>query len=79
MVPVIYWIKELTPRPHRGQAQHDSARATIHQVRPTGYSTQISARQLEEISMTYVGLLVDDEDTEMSETTGQGQDAAELP
>lgn len=37
--------------------------ATIHNVRPTGYSTTISSRQLEEISVTFMGLLVDDEDT----------------
>lgn len=37
--------------------------AMIHSVRPTGYSTSISARQLEEITVTFRGLLVDDEST----------------
>lgn len=37
--------------------------AVIRNVRPTGYSTSISARQLEEITVNFVGILVDDEDT----------------
>jgi hypothetical protein len=35
--------------------------AKIHSVRPTGYSTTITARQLTEITVNFVGLLVDDE------------------
>lgn len=49
--------------------------AKFHSVRPTSYSTTISARNLEEISVTYTGLLVDDEDTTNVERT----DAATLP
>lgn len=35
--------------------------AKIHSVRPEGYSTSLSARQPEEITVTFKGLLVDDE------------------
>lgn len=49
--------------------------AKIHSVRPTSYSTTLSARQLEEVSVSYMGLLVDDEDTTNSERT----DATTLP
>lgn len=49
--------------------------ATIRNVRPTGYSTALSARQLEEMTMTYVGILVDDEDTTNAEVAG----STELP
>lgn len=37
--------------------------AQFNQVRPTGYSTSISARQLEEIQMTFVATHMDDETT----------------
>jgi hypothetical protein len=37
--------------------------ATFRNVRPTGYSTTISARNLEEISVSFVGIFVDDEST----------------
>lgn len=47
----------------------------FHQVRPTGYSTTISARQQTELSMTFVGILVDDE----SVTNTERPDAASLP
>jgi hypothetical protein len=36
-------------------------------VRPTGYSTTISARNLEEITVTFVGIFVDDESTQNAE------------
>jgi hypothetical protein len=49
--------------------------AKIHSVRPTSYSTTLSARQLEEVSVTYMGLLVDDEDT----TNVERADAVRLP
>lgn len=35
--------------------------AKIHSVRPISYSTSISNRQVEEVSVTFMGLLVDDE------------------
>lgn len=42
----------------------------IHSVRPTGWSTTLSARQLQETTVTFVGLLVDDESTAMAENAG---------
>lgn len=41
--------------------------ATFRNVRPTGYSTTISARNLEEITVTFVGIFVDDESTQNAE------------
>lgn len=48
--------------------QTDTRIAKFRNVRPTGYSTTISARQLEEVTVTFVAILVDDEDTENAET-----------
>lgn len=42
----------------------NKAIAQISDVRPAGYSTTIAARQLEDVSMQYVGILCDDEDTD---------------
>lgn len=47
----------------------------IHSVRPTGYQTTLSARSLEEITVTFTGLLLDDEDT----TNTERPDASTLP
>lgn len=47
----------------------------FRQVRPTGYSTTISARQLEEITCTFMAIRVDDEST----TNVEGPGAAFLP
>jgi hypothetical protein len=41
----------------------DGRIAIFKNCRATGYSTTISARNLEEITVTFVGLAVDDEDT----------------
>lgn len=41
--------------------------ATFRNVRPTGYSTTISARNLEEVTVTFVGIFVDDESTANAE------------
>jgi len=49
--------------------------AKIHSVRPTSYNTALVNRQPEEVSITFMGLLVDDEDTENSELPG----ASDLP
>lgn len=49
--------------------------AKIHSVRPVSYGTTLTARNLEEINITYMGLLVDDEDTQLAERP----DAATLP
>lgn len=47
----------------------------IHSVRPTGYSVSIGARQQTQMSMTFVGILVDDESVTNTETPS----AAVLP
>lgn len=44
--------------------------AKIHSVRPTGYSTSVAARGIQEVTVNFIGLLVDDEST---------PDNAELP
>lgn len=49
--------------------------ARITGIRPTSYSTTISARNLEEVTVTFVGLLVNDEST----TNAEGAGAMELP
>jgi hypothetical protein len=49
--------------------------AHFRSVRPTGYSTTISARNLEEISMSFQGLLVNDESATNNENVG----SADLP
>lgn len=41
--------------------------AKIHSVRPTSYNTTLAQRQAEEVSITFMGLLVDDEDTDNTE------------
>jgi hypothetical protein len=49
--------------------------ATISNVRPTGYSTTVSQRQLEEITVNFVGILISDETADNSEAPG----ATDLP
>jgi len=49
--------------------------AKFHSCRATGYSTSITARQLEEVTVNFVGLLVDDESTVNAEHSS----AASLP
>ena len=49
--------------------------ATIRSVRPISYDTTIANRNLEEITITFMGLLVDDEDNSNSESVG----ATDLP
>lgn len=44
--------------------------ATIQDVRPTGYSTTINARQLEEVSVSFKGILVSDESGTNAEPNG---------
>lgn len=41
--------------------------AKFRSCRPTGYSMSINARQLTEITVTFKGILVDDESTNMAE------------
>jgi hypothetical protein len=49
--------------------------ATIKGCLPTGFSSGLSARQLQETTNTYMGLLMDDESTTNTETSS----AANLP
>lgn len=49
--------------------------ATIRDVRPTGYSSAFTARQLTQMTMTYMGIIVDDEDTDNHEPS----DSTDLP
>jgi hypothetical protein len=48
---------------------------TLHKVRPTGYSTSINARGLEEITVNFMGIVADDESTVNEEDPS----AANLP
>jgi len=60
-------------------AVHDRATgkliASISSVRPTGYSTTISNRQLEEITVNFVGIMISDETADNDESAG----ASDLP
>jgi len=49
--------------------------ATIREVRALSYDTTINSRNLTEITVTFQGLLVDDEDTQNSESAN----ASDLP
>lgn len=49
--------------------------ARIHSVKSTGYSTGFTAKSALEVTCHYMGLLADDESTNMSEAPG----AADLP
>lgn len=49
--------------------------ATIVDVRPTGYSTAFTARQLTQMTMSYMGILAGDEDTNNAEPA----DSTNLP
>jgi hypothetical protein len=53
----------------------DGRIAIFKNVRPTGFSTTISARNLEEITVNFQAIYVDDEST----TNGEGAGAADLP
>lgn len=54
-------------RQNNGAGANNKPLATIKNCRPTGFATAITARQLEELTVTFLGLLVDDEDTENAE------------
>ena len=67
---------ELTIIDRQTEALGGDARVyKFHQVRPTGYSTTIGARSQTEISMTFIGILADDE----SVTNTELPSAAVLP
>jgi hypothetical protein len=55
--------------------QNDQKIATISGCRPVGYETSVSSRALQEMSVTFMGLLVDDESATNAETVG----ATDLP
>lgn len=55
--------------------QTGATMATIHSVRPTGYTSSLTERQLQSMTLTFMGLLVDSEEAQNVETAG----AAELP
>lgn len=44
--------------------------AKVTRVRPTGFSTTIDSRNLEQITVTFIGIVVDDESTQNSESAG---------
>lgn len=44
--------------------------AKIHQVRPTGYTTSVNARGVEEITINFRGILVDEENITNAESAG---------
>lgn len=48
----------------------DGRVAKFHSVVPTGYTTTVNARNQQEMSMTFVGILVDDESVDNSESPG---------
>ena len=47
--------------------QTKQAIARIHSVRPTGYSTGVSARNVQEISVSFIGILIDEDETHNNE------------
>jgi len=49
--------------------------ATIRDVRPLGYNSSFAARQLTQMSMPYIGIIVDDESTDNHEPN----DSTSLP
>lgn len=51
----------------------DGRIAKFRNVRPVGYSTSIDSRQLEEITVNFVAILVDDESTTNNESPGAMQ------
>ena len=53
--------------------------AHFKKVRTTGYSTSISARNLEEISATFVAISVDDETSVLKGTNEEAGSATRLP
>jgi hypothetical protein len=67
---------ELTIIDRQREALGQDARiAKFRNVRPTGYSTGMNARNLSELTVNFVGIMVDDEDT----TNTEGPLATALP
>lgn len=63
-----YLVLQITDRQNEGPGQKPLA--TFRQVRPTGYSTSLNSRNLQEMTVTFMGILMDDESTENSEAVG---------
>jgi hypothetical protein len=57
----------------REAAGKDARIAKFRNVRPVGYSTSLDARQLEEVTVNFVAILVDDESTTNNESPGASQ------
>ena len=55
--------------------QTNEVQVTVQGCRPTGYSTGVSARGMQEISMDFIGLRASDEDT----VNEEGPGAMDLP
>ncbi len=67
---------EIVVADRQREAEGKDGRVTkFRNVRPLGYSTSISARQLQEISVNFVAILVDDEST----TNNEHPSAMQLP
>jgi hypothetical protein len=72
-------VKDLLQQEYLLLTVHDrqtgKAEATIRGCLPTGTSSTLSSKQLQESTNTYMGLLMDDESTQNNEAA----DAADLP
>jgi hypothetical protein len=55
------------------ERQSQRMTAKIHEVRPTGYSTGVSARGIQEITVNFIGLRIDDESSNNTETPGASE------
>ena len=53
--------------------------AIVKNVRPVGYSTGVDARNTAQITINYVGTVVDDESTNNDESVGAGALAVDMP
>lgn len=73
---LLHEYMELTIIDRQTEALGGDARIyKVHDVRPTGWSVTIGARQQSQITVTFVGILVDDESVTNAETAS----AAVLP
>lgn len=70
-----YISLEIFDRQSDPAAPTQKAIASIRDLRPTSYSTTLNARNLEEISVSYIGRFVDEDGNENAERS----DAAQLP
>lgn len=47
--------------------------AAFHKVRPTGYSTSVSARNVSEVTVNFIGIMLDDEGAEADQTKASSE------